>query len=216
MKFEFIDKAVFFPEQGILAIGDLHIGYEQSLRDSGILIPETQLKDIINNLEDIIKEIKSKSHKLKKIIFLGDIKHYFGYEWREKFYFNKILDFLREHVKDENIILIKGNHDKFDFTGKKMKDYQFMRQKPIDNYIVDFYCSKLKLIIEIDGDSHDYNYEQDIMRQKKLESLGLYFLRFDDKEVKQNIDNVLDAIEQYIDDYEVRKTTPLPPFFKGE
>nr|CBX29982.1 Uncharacterized protein HI0925 [uncultured Desulfobacterium sp.] len=38
--------------------------------------------------------------------------------------------------------------------GKKMKGFQFMRQKPVGNYIVDFYCSKLKLVIEIDGESH--------------------------------------------------------------
>jgi len=124
-EFTFIDKTVFFPEQGILAIGDLHIGYEHSLRDSGILIPETQVKDTIDNLEKVILEIKKRKHKLKKIVFLGDIKHYFGYEWREKFYFNKVLDFLREHVKDNDIILIKGNHDKFDFSGKKMKNYYF-------------------------------------------------------------------------------------------
>ena len=40
-------------------------------------------------------------------------------------------------------------------NGRKMKGYQFTRQKPIGNYIVDFYCSKLKLVIEIDGESHD-------------------------------------------------------------
>jgi len=124
-EFIFIDKAIFFQEQGILAIGDLHIGYEHSLRESGIQIPETQLKDTIENLNKIIYEIKKRKYKLKKIIFLGDIKHYFGYEWKERVYFNKILDFLREHVKDKDIILIKGNHDKFDFSGKKMKNYYF-------------------------------------------------------------------------------------------
>ncbi|WKZ20402.1 MAG: DUF559 domain-containing protein [Candidatus Jettenia sp. CY-1] len=38
---------------------------------------------------------------------------------------------------------------------RKMRGYQFMRQKPIDNYIADFYCSKLRLVIEIDGNSHE-------------------------------------------------------------
>jgi len=123
--FVFIDKTVFFPEQGILAIGDLHIGYEHSIRASGIQIPETQLKDTIQNLKEIISEIKNKEYKLKKIIFLGDVKHYFGYEWKERFDFNQILDFLRDHVKDKDIVLIKGNHDKFDFSGKKMKNYYF-------------------------------------------------------------------------------------------
>jgi len=123
MKYEFMDKAVFFPEKGILAIGDLHVGYEQSLRDSGILLPENQIKDIIEDLGKIIRKIKEKKQRLRKIIFLGDIKHYFGYEWKERFYFNKIVNFLLEHIEEKNIILIKGNHDTFDFTGKKMKDY---------------------------------------------------------------------------------------------
>ncbi len=123
MIFEFIGKTVFFPEFGILAIGDLHVGYEHMLRESGVLVPETQVNDVIGDLRKILEEIKNRNLKLKKIIFLGDIKHYFNYEWKEKFNFNKILDFLREHVKDSNIILIKGNHDKFDFSGKKMKNY---------------------------------------------------------------------------------------------
>jgi very-short-patch-repair endonuclease len=44
---------------------------------------------------------------------------------------------------------------------RKVRGYQFMRQKPIDNYIVDFYCSKLQLIIEIDGSSHDFKFMND-------------------------------------------------------
>ena len=124
-EFEFIDKAVFFPKEGILAIGDLHIGYEHALRKSGFQIPETQVRDTIENLGKIVERIKEKKYKLKKIVFLGDIKHFFGYEWKERFYFNKILNFLGEHLKEKDIILIKGNHDKFDFVGKKMKNYYF-------------------------------------------------------------------------------------------
>ena len=121
----FIGKCVFFPESGVLAIGDLHVGFEQSLIESGILVPERQVKEIIEDLQKIIDEIKRKNLELKKIVFLGDIKHYFNYEWKERFNFNKILDFLRNFVKDSDIILIKGNHDKFDFSGKKMKNYYF-------------------------------------------------------------------------------------------
>ena len=121
----FIGKCVFFPESGVLAIGDLHVGFEQSLIESGILVPERQVKEIIEDLQKIIDEIKRKNLELKKIVFLGDIKHYFNYEWKERFNFNKILDFLRNFVKDSAIILIKGNHDKFDFSGKKMKNYYF-------------------------------------------------------------------------------------------
>lgn len=125
IKYEFIDKTIFFPEKGILAIGDLHIGFEKMIIKSGIMVPEIQVKDILKDLEKVINKIKLGEKKLKKVIFLGDIKHYFTYERSEKFNFGKILDFLKNYVKEENIILIKGNHDKFDFVGKKMKNYYF-------------------------------------------------------------------------------------------
>lgn len=80
-----------------------------------------------------------------------------------------------------------------------MLGYQFYRQKPIGNYIVDFFSYKLRLVIEIDGDSHDdHTYKYDSERQKKLESIGLTVLRFDDHEVKNDMDNVLRVIEEWI------------------
>src|SRR3990172_2486250 len=126
LQYEFIDKTLFFPEQGILAIGDLHIGYELALVESGILLPEQQVAETIESLTLIIKEIKAKKYGLKKIVFLGDIKHFFGYEYAEKVNFNKVLDFLKTHVPEENIILIKGNHDTmdlgFDFRNYYVED----------------------------------------------------------------------------------------------
>ncbi len=92
---------------------------------------------------------------------------------------------------------------------RKMGGYQFMRQKPILNYIVDFYCSKLKLIIEIDGDSHINKFSKDKKRQTELEKLGLNFLRFTDQEVKKSMTDVLNAIENYI--YEFEKRQPPNP-----
>ncbi|MBL7961274.1 DUF559 domain-containing protein [bacterium] len=84
---------------------------------------------------------------------------------------------------------------------KQIKGFQFMRQKPIDKYIVDFYCSKLKLVIEIDGYSHAFEeaFKKDVVRQKYLESLGLTVLRFNDKDVKQNLDDVVRTIEGWIE-----------------
>lgn len=125
MRYEFINKSVFFPQHGILAIGDLHIGYEHAMIKSGILLPENQVDEVIKDLRKIIEKIKSKRYQLRKIVFLGDIKHFFNYEWKEKFNFNLVLEFLRTYVKDSDIILIKGNHDKFDFSGKAMKNYYF-------------------------------------------------------------------------------------------
>ena len=92
---------------------------------------------------------------------------------------------------------------------KQMKGYTFNRQKPLLNYIVDFYCKPLKLVIEIDGDSHNNKYEADLKRQKELESYGLFFLRFDDKEVKTDLNNVLRSIEIWIENSEQNPPIPL-------
>ncbi|NJO04013.1 MAG: DUF559 domain-containing protein [Bacteroidia bacterium] len=117
-----------------------------------------------------------------------------------KIYYNPILTerarWLRNNSTLSEILLWK--HLK---TGQ-MKGYDFHRQKPINNYIVDFFCYQLRLIIEIDGDSHIGKEEYDANRQATLEALGLHFLRFDDQLVKDDIDQVLATIEEWIDAFE--------------
>lgn len=81
---------------------------------------------------------------------------------------------------------------------KKMLGLDFDRQRPIGNYIVDFYCKELSLAIEIDGDTHIFKYDYDEERQTSLEKMGVHFLRFDDIEVKRNMFNVLRVIEDWI------------------
>ncbi len=90
-----------------------------------------------------------------------------------------------------------------ELRAKKM-GYTFNRQKPILKYIVDFYCKPLNLVIEVDGSSHDYDdsLAKDEKRQKDLESLGLNFLRFDDREVKKDSENVIRVIKAKIKDIE--------------
>ena len=85
---------------------------------------------------------------------------------------------------------------------KKILGFDFDRQRPIDEFIVDFYCKDLQLAIEIDGDSHDSEeaFEKDRKRQKRLETLGVRFLRFDDLEVKNDMNNVLRTIEHWIEE----------------
>ncbi len=84
----------------------------------------------------------------------------------------------------------------------KLRGYKFNRQKPIANFIADFYCRKLKLVIELDGISHVGNEIRDIKREIKINNLGLNVLRFDDDEVKQALDFVISKIEEYIDEFE--------------
>jgi len=120
----FLNKCLFFPEKSILAVGDLHLGYEYQLQQSGVLVPEQQVKEVIEELKTIFNEIEKKDFKLKKIVFLGDIKHSFSYEWKEKNYFNEVIAFLKNYVRDEDIILIKGNHDTIDYSfSDKLQDY---------------------------------------------------------------------------------------------
>lgn len=87
---------------------------------------------------------------------------------------------------------------------KKMLGYDFDRQRPIGNYIVDFYCKDLMLAIEVDGISHDFDevIDNDEIRQKKLENMGVHILRFDDREVKKDMANVLRTIEYWIEEHE--------------
>ena len=81
-----------------------------------------------------------------------------------------------------------------------MYGYDFHRQKPIGNYIVDFFCNKLKLAIECDGYSHEIIevWEKDTKKTHYLNSLGITVLRFSDHQVLNDLENVLRAIEDYI------------------
>ncbi len=93
---------------------------------------------------------------------------------------------------------------------KQMKGFQFYRQKPIDGYIVDFFCPRAKLVIEVDGGQHfsDETTEDDRIRDEHMRSLGLRVLRFTNSDVLRRIDEVVESIEGEI---------PLsPPFSKGE
>ena len=101
---------------------------------------------------------------------------------------------LRKNMTPGEIILWKH------LKGKQMYGYDFDRQRPIDQFIVDFYCKKLMLAIEIDGSSHDSEsaQERDRERQERLESLGVRFLRFREEDVCSDVEGVLRVIEDWI------------------
>ena len=87
---------------------------------------------------------------------------------------------------------------------KKLKGYKFHRQKPLGNYIIDFYCSELKLAIEIDGDSHTLQEVYDNKRTAELKKNGITVKRYWNNDILENIDGVyedlLNAIEQIKND----------------
>jgi very-short-patch-repair endonuclease len=108
---------------------------------------------------------------------------------------------LRRNMTLSEVLLWK------ELRNRQILGYDFDRHRPVDKFIVDFYCKELLLAIEIDGDSHIYRDAVDDERQKRLESFGIRFLRFDDREVRKNMNNVLRVIENWI---QKNKPTPNP------
>lgn len=92
-----------------------------------------------------------------------------------------------------------------------MYGYDFHRQKPVDNYILDFFCYELMLGIEVDGYSHEFIeiYNKDVIKEAKMNEFGITILRFTDQQVTKDMVNVLRVIEHYITEFE--KHTPGPP-----
>ena len=80
------------------------------------------------------------------------------------------------------------------------KGYQFYRQRIIGNYIVDFYCAKSKLIVEVDGGQHyqDEEDKKDKVRKEYMKELGMKILRVSDREVFKNIEGVLEKIYEIL------------------
>jgi very-short-patch-repair endonuclease len=83
--------------------------------------------------------------------------------------------------------------------------YEFHRQVPIDEFIVDFYCHELQIAIEVDGFTHNYNFLNDELRQKRLESLGIKVIRFTDDDVKRFMNDVLRSLQVAIIEIEREK-----------
>ncbi|MFI5164469.1 MAG: endonuclease domain-containing protein [Bacteroidia bacterium] len=126
-----------------------------------------------------------------------------------KIYYNQNLKQLSRDLRNNStlseVLLWKQ------LKGRQMKGYQFMRQKPIEKYILDFYCSKLKLAIEVDGSSHNEKAEEDLKRQNEMEKLGIKFLRISDAMVKREIQHVVRAIENFIYELEIQNKTQTTP-----
>ena len=81
--------------------------------------------------------------------------------------------------------------------GGQLNGLRFIRQKPIGDFIVDFYCKEVGLVIELDGLSHQCNEVMDLDERKQsyLESIGLKVIRFEDEEVIRDRRNVMRVIE---------------------
>ena len=124
---EAIETALWFPVQKVLVIGDVHMGYEESLSKRGFLIPRTQFKESVKSIKKILSVVKP-----KLVIINGDLKHEFGeissQEWID---ISRFLDIF-SGVGAE-IILVKGNHDTI---LKPIADKKKIK-------LVDYYCFEL-------------------------------------------------------------------------
>ncbi len=100
-------------------------------------------------------------------------------------------EMLRLNMTDaENIVWERIN--------KNQLGYRFKAQHPIDIFIVDFYCHKFGVVVEIDGEIHNLQKEYDLGRTHELEKFGLKIIRFTNSEVMNNIDCVISKIKEHL------------------
>ena len=114
---------------------------------------------------------------------------------------------LRQHMTRAEVLLWQQ------LKARQMEGYDFDRQRPIDEYIVDFFSKDLMLAIEVDGVTHDSaaGQQRDQRRQQRLEALGVRFLRFQDEEVTQNLEGVLAVIREWIRGKDPPRPAATPP-----
>ncbi len=105
---------------------------------------------------------------------------------------------------------------KYVLRAKRLENYAFRRQRSILNYIVDFVCFELMLVIEVDGITHTYEItaNKDERKTADLESVGFTVMRFDDANVLTNINGVYEILLAWISDFE--NIEDIPTSHQGE
>lgn len=116
----------------------------------------------------------------------------------ENHYYNKSLKPLARNLrKDSTKAEIRLWYEML--SGTRMLGYGFRKQRPVGNYIADFLCKELNLIVEVDGYSHNFKTEEDAKRDADLQAMGFTVLRFSDREIMQDIENVRRTLEIWIE-----------------
>ncbi|TCO07869.1 very-short-patch-repair endonuclease [Natronoflexus pectinivorans] len=82
--------------------------------------------------------------------------------------------------------------------GKRICNVRFRRQHPIDIFIADFFCYSALLVVEVDGETHNYQENYDINRTAELERFGVEVIRFTNQEVETDLEKVLNKIEEKV------------------
>jgi len=128
-QFEIVNRCLYWKEKKALIIGDLHLGYEDSLKESGAAIPRSQMKETF----EILGNVFNKTGKVKKIILLGDVKHHFkGILKQEREEFLNLVNFLEKNlIEGGEIIITKGNHD--NILKPLVENYKNVK---LENYLI--------------------------------------------------------------------------------
>ena len=129
--------------------------------------------------------------------------------------------YLKEYWRDNRNHQTKEEWKMWHLVLKQDKTwYRFLRQKPIGNYILDFYCDKLKLWIEIDDMSHDYRAEDDEERTKYLNKIGIKIIRYTNGDINYRLEWVILDLEGKLEERRLElEKIPRPngtPFKKGK
>jgi len=127
------------------------------------------------------------------------------------FTFQKAVELRNRMTKAETVLWEELRHGKF--MGLK-----FRRQHPINRFIVDFYCHKHKLVIELDGSIHNLPEvaKNDKIREEELKDFGLEVLRFTNSIVLQNIQEVLNTMEEFVSPTEKNSAALFHPLGRGK
>ena len=88
------------------------------------------------------------------------------------------------------------------FKRKQLRGYPFLRQRPLKNFIVDFFCKELKLVIEVDGEIHKFQKRKDKQREEEIKELGYSVIRFQNEEILYELFNVERTLKSFIDKFE--------------
>ena len=116
----------------------------------------------------------------------------------DHYHYNKSLKNFARELRTESVSKAEKRIWKALLSRKQFEGLRFLRQRPIDRFIVDFFCPELLLIIEIDGNSHFNKPEYDYYRQEKLKSLGYTIIRFNEGTVMQNIGSVHEQLSHAV------------------
>ena len=158
-RFETIDRVLFWKEKKILIVGDLHLGYEESLQEQGWTVPQILLDETM----EIFKKIFKIAGKVEKIILLGDVKHNFAGVLRQEMsdVYAVFGLFKKNLINDGEIIVTKGNHDNIlesivkNFRGVRLLDFYIFEDvlffhgdtQSWEKIGLDVFDEKIKLIV---------------------------------------------------------------------